>query len=72
MCDGTSWLLDDFDGVFDGVLFVGWLPDVVDSIDKDDTLLVADINDAFNGGVVSRSNELLRELQLKGLRRNED
>lgn len=65
MCDGSSWLLDDFDGVFDGVLpeLWFWLPDVVDSIERDDTLLAADRMDEFRGGVIPRSKELFRELE---------
>lgn len=34
-----------------------------ESMDSDDTLLVADVIDAF-GGVTSRFSELLRELQI--------
>lgn len=36
-----------------------------ESMDSDDTLLVADVIDAF-GGVTSRFSELLRELQIGG------
>lgn len=40
------------------------LLEVLDSMDKDETLLAADMIDAL-GGVMSRSKELLRELRVK-------
>lgn len=62
MWAGSSWPFD-FEGVDWAFVGVLWLPEVVDSIDNDDTLLAADNIEAINGGVMPRSKELFLELK---------
>lgn len=56
---------------FDVLLF-GWsfvwferCPLDAESMDNDETLLAADINEAVDGGIASRSRELFRELRIR-------